>query len=45
LFTSVKMLAGDWVRVTVGLSLGVVLGIAALTVAASLLWPATKRHA
>jgi tellurite resistance protein TerC len=45
LFTSVKMLAGDWVRVTVGLSLGVVLGIMALTVAASLLWPGTKRHA
>jgi tellurite resistance protein TerC len=45
LFTSVKMLVGDWVRVTVGWSLGVVLGIVALTVAASLLWPGTKRHA
>ena len=45
LFTSVKMLAGDWVRVTVGLSLGVILGIMALTVAASLLWPGAKRHA
>jgi tellurite resistance protein TerC len=45
LFTSVKMLAGDWVRVTVGLSLGVILAIVALTVAASLLWPAARRRA
>ena len=45
LFTSVKMLAGDWVRVTVGLSLGVILGIVTLTVAASLLWPGAKRYA
>jgi tellurite resistance protein TerC len=44
-FTSLKMLAADWVRVTIGLSLGVVLGIVALTVAASLLWPGAKRQA
>jgi tellurite resistance protein TerC len=45
LFTSLKMLASDRVRVTVALSLGVVLGIMALTVAASLLWPGAKQRA
>jgi tellurite resistance protein TerC len=44
MFTSVKMLADDWVRVTIGLSLGVILGIMAVTVAASLLWPGAKRR-
>jgi tellurite resistance protein TerC len=44
LFTSAKMMAGDWVRVTVALSLGVVLGIMVLTVAASLLWPGSKQR-
>jgi tellurite resistance protein TerC len=44
MFTSLKMLASDWVRVTIGLSLGVILGIVALTVAASLLSPDAKRR-
>lgn len=44
LFTGSKMLASDWIHLSNGVSLGVIAGIVALTVAASLAWPAGKRR-
>lgn len=44
LFTGAKMLASDWIRVSVGVSLAVIVGVMALMVTASLLWPLTKRR-
>ncbi len=45
LFTSVKMLAGDRLHLSIGLSLGVIVAIVAVMVGASMAWPAKKRHA
>ncbi|HXQ25918.1 MAG TPA: TerC family protein [Candidatus Acidoferrales bacterium] len=39
LFTSAKMVASDWLPMSTGLSLGVILGIVAVMVAASAVWP------
>ncbi len=39
LFTGAKMLASDWIQVSIGVSLGVILCIVALMVGASVLWP------
>ncbi|HEY0994377.1 MAG TPA: TerC family protein [Gemmatimonadaceae bacterium] len=41
-FVGVKMLIVDWVKVPILVSLGVILGVLALSIVASLLWP---RHA
>jgi tellurite resistance protein TerC len=43
LFTGLKMLAGDWVRLPVGWSLGVILAILLLMVAASVFWPTGRQ--
>jgi hypothetical protein len=37
------MLAGDRIPISTGLSLGVIVGILALMIAASLVWPAKRR--
>ena len=39
LFTGAKMLASDWIQISIGVSLGVILCIVALMVGASVLWP------
>jgi tellurite resistance protein TerC len=44
MFTGAKMLASDWVPISIGLSLGVIVGIVALMVGASVLWPQRKPH-
>jgi tellurite resistance protein TerC len=43
LFTGFKMLAGDRIPISTGLSLGVIVGILALMIAASWVWPAKRR--
>lgn len=45
IFTSFKMLASDRLRISIGLSLGVVVAILAIMIAASLIWPNRKRRA
>jgi TerC family integral membrane protein len=45
LFTGAKMVGSDRIHVSVEWSLGAILGILMITVAASLGWPAAKRHA
>ncbi len=44
LFTGAKMLASDRIRIPTGVSLGVIIGIMALMVVASLLWPRKNRR-
>jgi tellurite resistance protein TerC len=44
LFTGAKMLASDRIRIPTGASLGVIIGIMALMVVASLLWPRKNRR-
>lgn len=44
-FTGLKMIASDRFHVSNGVSLGIIAGIMALTIAASLIWPAGKRRA
>ena len=44
LFTGVKMLASQRIDIPTGVSLGVIIGIMALMIAASVLWPGKKRR-
>jgi tellurite resistance protein TerC len=44
LFTGAKMLASDWIQVSIGVSLGVILCIVALMVGASVLWPLKRER-
>jgi tellurite resistance protein TerC len=44
LFTGLKMIASDRVHLSNGVSLAVIAGIMALTIAASLVWPVGKRR-
>lgn len=39
LFTGAKMVASDWISISTGASLGTILGIVAVMIAASVLWP------
>jgi tellurite resistance protein TerC len=41
-FVGAKMLLEKWIHVPIMLSLGVVLGVLALSIAASLIWPQAK---
>jgi tellurite resistance protein TerC len=43
LFTGAKMLASERVRISTNVSLGIIVGIMALMIAASILWPLKKR--
>ncbi len=43
LFTGAKMLASERVRISTNVSLGIIVGITALMIAASILWPQKKR--
>ena len=43
-FVGVKMLLAGWIHVPIALSLGVVAGLLGLSVAASLLFPAERKH-
>jgi tellurite resistance protein TerC len=45
IFTGLKMVSGDWVHLSNGLSLAVIASIVALTIATSLVWPDGKRPA
>lgn len=45
MFTSAKMLASDRIQISTELSLGVIVGIMALMIVASALWPQKKREA
>lgn len=45
IFTSLKMLASDRIRIPIGLSLGVVVAILVLMIVASVIWPASKQRA
>ena len=44
LFTGAKMLASDWIPVSIGVSLGVIVCIVALMVGASVLWPLKRER-
>jgi len=44
MFTGAKMLASDWITISVGVSLGVIMGIVVLMIGASLLWPRKSRR-
>jgi tellurite resistance protein TerC len=44
LFTGAKMLASDWIHVSVGVSLAVIVAVMALMVGASVLWPSKNRR-
>lgn len=44
LFTGAKMLASDWIPVSIGVSLGVIVCIVALMVGASVLWPQKREQ-
>jgi tellurite resistance protein TerC len=44
MLTGAKMLASDRIQISTELSLGVILGIMALMIGASALWPQKKRH-
>jgi tellurite resistance protein TerC len=45
MFTGAKMLASDRIRISTDVSLGVIVGIMALMIGASVLWPRRKRRA
>ena len=45
IFVGVKMLIGDFYKIPVGIALGVVAGILALSIAASILWPDRNKPA
>jgi tellurite resistance protein TerC len=44
IFTGTKMLASDQIPVSTSLSLGVIVGIMAFMIGASVLWPQKKRR-
>jgi tellurite resistance protein TerC len=42
MFTGAKMLASDWIPISIVVSLGVILGVMVLMITASVLWPGKK---
>jgi tellurite resistance protein TerC len=45
LFTGAKMIASDWIHLSVGVSLAVIVAVMALMAGASVLWPSKNRRA
>jgi tellurite resistance protein TerC len=43
-FVGVKMIASHWFKIPIGVALGVVMGVLAISVVASLIWPEKKKE-